>query len=203
MKKKGKLQFSLMNNIDKAVRILEEGGVIVFPTDTAFGIGCRIDRLKAIERLFQIRKRPLNMATPVLVSGLEMAKSYWDSDTKEVEEKLISKYWPGALTIILKANKNLVPSLVRGGGENIGIRMPANDLILEIIQKTGVPILAPSANLHGEQTPYSINDLDKYIVQLVDLVLEGYSHFKNASTVIDCTKKPWEILRQGALKVNI
>lgn len=192
-----------MNNIDKAVKVLEEGGVIVFPTDTAFGIGCRIDRLKAIERLFEIRKRPLSMATPVLVSGLKMAKSYWDSDTKEVEEKLISKYWPGALTVVLKANKNLVPSLVRGGGENIGIRMPANDLILEIIKESGVPILAPSANLHGEQTPYSINDLDKYIVQSVDLVLEGESHFKNASTVIDCAKKPWEVLRQGAIRVNI
>ena len=191
------------SNISKAIEILNKGGVIVFPTDTAFGIGCRIDREKAIERLFEIRKRPLNMATPVLVSSLEMAKKYWDSDIKEIEEKLISKYWPGALTIVLKANKNSVPSLVRGGGNNIGIRMPKNDLILEIIEKVGVPILAPSANLHGEQTPYSKNMLNKYIVQSVDLVLDGDCSLKNASTVIDCTQKPWKILRQGALSINI
>jgi len=191
------------SNIGKAIEVLNKGGVIVFPTDTAFGIGCRIDREKAIERLFGIRKRPFDMATPVLVSSLEMAKKYWDSDTKEIEEKLISKYWPGALTIVLKANKNSVPSLVRGGGNNIGIRMPKNDLILEIIEKVGVPILAPSANLHGEQTPYSKNMLNKYIVQSVDLVLDGDCSLKNASTVIDCTQKPWKILRQGALSINI
>ena len=191
------------SNISKAIEILNKGGVIVFPTDTAFGIGCRIDREKAIERLFEIRKRPLNMATPVLVSSLEMAKKYWDSDIKEIEEKLISKYWPGALTIVLKANKNKVFSLVRGGGNNIGIRMPQNDLILEIIEKIGVPILAPSANLHGEQTPYSINDLNKDIVQSVDLVLDGDCSLKNSSTVIDCTQKPWKILRQGALEITI
>jgi len=192
-----------MNNVNQAVEILNKGGVIVFPTDTVFGIGCRIDNLGAIERLFKIRKRPLDKATPVLVSNLEMAKSYWDSDTRQVEEKLISKYWPGALTIVLKADKEKVLSLVRGGGENVGIRMPKNDLILEIIEKVGVPILAPSANLHGEQTPYSKNDLNKYIVQSVDLVLDGECLYKNASTVIDCTKNPWEILRQGVLKVNI
>ena len=191
------------SNISKAIEVLNKGGVIVFPTDTAFGIGCRIDREKAIERLFGIRKRPFDMATPVLVSSLEMAKKYWDSDTKEIEEKLISKYWPGALTIVLKANKNSVPSLVRGGGNNIGIRMPQNDLILEVIEKVGVPILAPSANLHGEQTPYSKNMLNKYIVQSVDLVLDGDCSLKNASTVIDCTQKPWKILRQGALSINI
>ncbi len=191
------------SNISKAIEVLNKGGVIIFPTDTAFGIGCRIDNQKAIERLFEIRKRPFNMATPVLVSSLEMAKKYWDSDTKEVEEKLISKYWPGALTIVLKANKNKVFSLVRGGGDNIGIRMPQDDLILEVIEKAGVPILAPSANLHGEQTPYSKNMLNKYIVQSVDLVLDGDCSLKNASTVIDCTQKPWKILRQGALSINI
>ena len=191
------------SNIGKAIEVLNKGGVIVFPTDTAFGIGCRIDREKAIERLFGIRKRPFDMATPVLVSSLEMAKKYWDSDTKEIEEKLISKYWPGALTIVLKANKNSVPSLVRGEGDNLGIRMPQNDLILEVIEKVGVPILAPSANLHGEQTPYSKNMLNKDIVQLVDLVLDGVCSLKNSSTVIDCTQKPWKILRQGALSINI
>lgn len=191
------------SNISKAIEVLNKGGVIIFPTDTVFGIGCRIDREKAIERLFEIRKRPFDMATPALVSSLEMVKKYWDSDIKEVEEKLISKYWPGALTIVLKANKNLVPSLVRGGGDNIGIRMPKNDLILEVIEKVGVPILAPSANLHGEQTPYSKNMLNKYIVQSVDLVLDGDCNLKNSSTVIDCTQKPWKILRQGALSINI
>ncbi len=191
------------SKIDRAVKILNKGGIIVFPTDTAFGIGCRIDSQKAIERLFQIRKRPTNMAAPVLVSSLQMAKKYWEADTQEVEEKLISRYWPGALTIVLAANKSLVPDLVRGGGETVGIRMPQYNQILEVIEKVGVPILAPSANIHGEQTPYSKNMLNKYIVQSVDLVLDGKCTLKNASTVVDCTQKPWKVLRYGALDIKI
>ncbi|MBI3984808.1 MAG: threonylcarbamoyl-AMP synthase [Candidatus Levybacteria bacterium] len=191
------------SDIDKAVQILNSGGIIIFPTDTAFGIGCRIDRIDAIERLFNLRQRPIRMATPVLVSSIEMAKKYWESLEANVEEKLIKKYWPGALTIVLKARKDLVPSLVRGGGGNIGIRMPNDKQILEIIEKTGVPILGPSANIHGEQTPYSKNMLNKYLVQSVDFVLEGECSIKNASTVVDCTKTPWQILRKGAVELKI
>ena len=189
--------------IEKAVEILNKGGIIIYPTDTAFGIGCRIDKKEAIERLFSIRNRPLSLPAPVLVSGKEMAKKYWFYLPEEVEKKLIEKYWPGALTIILPANLSVVPSLVRGGQENLGIRMPDNELILDIIKKTGVPILGPSANLHDEQTPYSIKDLDKNLIQKVDLVLDGSCALKNASTVIDCSKKPWKILRHGAININI
>ena len=189
--------------IEKAVEVLNKGGIIIFPTDTAFGIGCRIDKKEAIERLFSIRNRPLSLPAPVLVSGKEMAKKYWLHLPKEVEKKLIEKYWPGALTIILPANLSVVPSLVRGGQGNLGIRMPDNELILDIIRKTGVPILGPSANLHDEQTPYSIKDLDKNLIQKVDLVLDGSCALKNASTVIDCSKKPWKILRHGAININI
>jgi len=190
-------------NIDSAVKILNSGGVIIFPTDTAFGVGCRIDKDEAIKRLFSIRKRPLNMPIPVLVSKKEMAERYWESLPTEVEEKLIKKYWPGALTIILPANLNLVPSLARGGRKNIGIRMPDNDLILEIIEKCGVPILGPSANFHNEQTPYSFNELDKNLIQKVDFVLNGKSKFKNTSTVIECSSSPWRILRKGAIDIKI
>jgi len=107
------------NRMEEIANILNKGGIIIFPTDTAFGIGCRIDNQKAVEKLLKIKKRPLNQPTPVLVSNLEMAKKYIESIPKGVEEKLIRKFWPGALTIILKAKENLVPELVRGGGENL------------------------------------------------------------------------------------
>src|SRR3989344_9552037 len=190
-------------NIDSAVKILNSGGVIIFPTDTAFGIGCRIDSNEAIKRLFSIRKRPSTLPMPVLVSGKEMAKKYWSHLPKDVEKKLIKKYWPGALTIVLPANLNLVPSLARGGRKNIGIRMPDNELILEIIEKCGVPILGPSSNFHNEQTPYSFNELDKNLIQKVDLVISGQPRFKNTSTVIDCSSSPWRILRKGAIDIKI
>lgn len=193
----------MTTDINKAVEILNQGGIIIFPTDTAFGIGCRIDNEFAIKRLFKIRKRPVFQATPVLVSSLLMAEDYVDSIQQDVKEKLIDKFWPGALTIVLPSKKDKVPDLVRGGGDNIGVRMPNNQITLEIIKGVGVPILGPSANFHGEKTPYELKELNNELVKLVDYVVSGECELKKPSTVIDCSKTPWEILRQGALKVNI
>src|SRR3990167_6731761 len=106
-----------MNNWQKALEVLKDGGIVIFPTDTAFGIGCRIDNEKSIERLFKIRNRPENMAVPVLVNSVEMAKQYLMPITHDVQKKLIKVYWPGALTIVLPCRTDNVPSLVRGMGE--------------------------------------------------------------------------------------
>ena len=184
-----------------AIKILNAGGIIIFPTDTAFGIGCRIDSEKAIKRLFQIRKRPETQATPVLVSDIKMAQEYLLPIPSEVKKKLIDKYWPGALTIILDCNKVKVPELARGGGETLGVRMPNHPFASEIIKNVRVPILGPSANFHGEKTPYSFEDLDPELVKLVDYVVPGECTVKEASTVINCCVEPWEVLRQGAIKI--
>ena len=189
--------------ISEAVRILNNGGIIVFPTDTAFGIGCRIDNKKAIEKLFKLRRRPQNQPAPVLVANLEMAKEYVKEITDEVITKLINPYWPGALTIVLQCRISKVPELVRGGGNTIGLRMPNNNLVLALINRAGVPVLGPSANFHGEKTPFSIKDLNPELVKLADYVLDGECLFNNISTVIDVTKKPWRILRQGQLEIKI
>lgn len=190
-------------NIYKAVEILRNGGIVVFPTDTAFAIGCRIDSKKAVQKLFQIRKRPANQAAPVLVDGLEMAASYLKLIPQEVKEKLIDRYWPGALTIVLPCLKDKVADLIRGGSDNLGVRMPNYPVALEIIKKVGVPVLGPSANFHGKKTPFCFDDLDKELIKLVDFVLEGECSIKQASTVIDCSTKPWKILRQGAVELRI
>ena len=189
------------NQIDEAVKILNQGGIVIFPTDTVFGIGCRMDNQNTVQRLFKIRKRPQSQAVPVLVSDLEMAKKYASDLPDNVVQKLVKPYWPGALTIVLKVNKETVSELVCGGGETIGLRMPNHPVILEIIKKVGV--LGPSANFHGETTPYEFKDLNPQLISLVDYVVEGECLVKQASTVIDTTLTPWKILRQGAISVNI
>lgn len=192
-----------MNKVDKCIEILNKGGIVIFPTDTAFGIGCRIDKVEAIQKLFKIRKRPISQATPVLVSSIDMAKEYFANIPKDVEEKLIKKYWPGALTIVLPVKENKVNDLVTGGSKSIGIRMPNNLNVLKIIEGVGVPILGPSANLHGEKTPYKIEELDISLVDQVDYVLDEKAGGLEASTVIDCSQKPWKILRNGAIDISI
>jgi L-threonylcarbamoyladenylate synthase len=191
------------NQVDEAVKIFNQGGIVIFPTDTAFGIGCRIDNEKAIKKLFKIRNRPAIQPAPILVNGLEMIKEYVIEVSTGVTQKLINPFWPGALTIVLKANTANIPSLVRGGGGTIGIRMPNNPIALAIIEKIGVPILGPSANFHGEETPYEFKALNKELISLVDYIVEGECKGKKASTVIDCIKTPWQILRQGEIDIKI
>lgn len=190
-----------MDDVKKAVKILKDGGIVIFPTDTAFGIGCRIDDEKAIKRLFTLRKRPETQATPVLVSSLQMAEKYLQQVQKDVIEKLIKPYWPGALTIVLQSRTDKVSNLVRGGGENLGIRVPNHLTTLTLIDGVGVPLLGPSANFHGEATPYMFEDLNKELIGQVDFVVPGVCQTKQASTVIDVTEEPWKILRQGAIHV--
>lgn len=189
--------------IEKVVGILKKGGIVIFPTDTAFGIGCRIDDRKAVKRLFKIRKRPETQATPVLVSSIEMAQEYLEPIPKDVIDKLIKPYWPGALTIILRCNKVKVPSLVRGGGSTVGIRIPNHPITLSLVKRVGFPILGPSANFHEEKTPYRFEDLNPELVNLADYVVAGECLLKKQSTVIDCSEKPWRIFRQGAIELKL
>lgn len=187
-------------NLREAIEILNNGGVIIFPTDTAYGIGCRMDNEDAVRRLFEIRKRSQTKSVPVLVNSIEMAQYYTLPISQEVEEKLIKPHWPGGLTIVLPSRVEKVPPLVRGGGNTIGIRMPNHKVPLELIKGTGVPILAPSANFSGGETPFSFSSIDQSLVGLVDYVIEGETGTK-PSTVVDCSVMPWKVLRLGVVKI--
>jgi L-threonylcarbamoyladenylate synthase len=191
-----------MDDVVKAVQILKGGGVVIFPTDTAFGIGCRIDDESAIKRLFTIRKRPETQATPVLISSLYMAQPYLKQVPQDVIEKLIKPYWPGALTIVLKCRSKKILPLVRGGTDTLGIRIPNHLTTLALINGVGVPLLGPSANFHGDETPYLFENLNRKLIEQVDFVVSGECYTKNASTVIDTTQIPWKILRQGAKQIK-
>ncbi|EKD85974.1 MAG: hypothetical protein ACD_37C00549G0003 [uncultured bacterium] len=192
-----------MNNWQKALEVLKKGGIVIFPTDTAFGIGCRIDNEISVERLFEIRKRPKNQATPILVSSIDMAKRYVQETISEKAYNLMKKYWPGALTLVLPANLQTVPALVRGGGTTVGLRIPDETSLIGMIEKLGVPILGPSANFHGGETPYKFEQLSKELIEKVDFVVRGKTKQLNTSTVLDVTKEKWKILRQGAVSINI
>lgn len=191
-----------MKNVAEAIKILKNGGIVVFPTDTAFGVGCRIDDGKAIRRLFELRRRPKSQATPVLVETLEMAQKYLLPLPQEVKN-LMKKYWPGALTLILPCIRLKVPALVRGGGLTLGVRIPDYPVTRRLIREVGMPILGPSANFSGAKTPYKYEDLDPKFLAKVDFVIkEGESKWGKSSTVIDCSQKPWKIVREGAIKIE-
>lgn len=187
--------------INQAVKILQQGGLVIYPTDTAFGIGCRIDNRKAVAKVFQVRKRPSDQAVPVLVDSINMAENYLSPLPNNVR-RLMKRYWPGALTIVYSCQQDKVLSLVRGNGKTLGVRMPDHKIALALIRSAGVPLLGPSANFHGEKTPYRYQDLDKNLVKLVDLIIPGFCTRGDVSTVVDCTKHTFKIIRQGAIKLE-
>jgi len=188
----------MKDNETKAITVLKGGGIVIFPTDTAYGIGCRIDDTSAIDRLYKLRNRPLTQATPVLVSSLEQALQYYDSPSDTVFQ-LAKAHWPGALTIVAPCRVDKVYILVRGGKTTIGLRMPNDDSLLRIIQAVGVPILGPSANFHDKPTPFTFESLDPDLVAKVDFVLPGLPGSGEVSTVVDASVTPYRIIREGAI----
>jgi len=185
-------------SIQEAISVINSGGIVVFPTDTAFGVGCRIDNVKAINRLFKIRNRPMMQPLPILVSSQEQSLAYYSSPS-DIVRHLMDTYWPGALTIVDYCKKDLILSPIRGGGETVGMRFPNHRVAQLLIEGAGVPIVGPSANFHGKPTPFTFDSLDPEFLELVDYVVPGECKGKLSSTVVDCTTDPYTIIRQGAV----
>lgn len=189
------------NNTQKAIEVLKNGGVVIFPTDTAYGIGCRMDDETAVKRVFDIKKRLLDNALLVLVDSIEMAEKYVMFYHRSLI--FVKKYWPGGLTVFLPCKKELVPSIVRAGADILAVRFPKHKIIEQIIHEVGVPIIATSANISGESTPYSLDQVDKKLIDQVDYVMDGECTYKQESTIVDCTVNPWKIVRSGAVEIEL
>lgn len=190
-------------SINRAIEVLKKGGVVIFPTETAYGIGCRVDDEGAVRRLIRIRKREKEKPFLALVSSMVMAKKYLQELPSEVGD-LMKEFWPGPLTIVYFCRKGLVPAEVRAEGETLGVRMPGHQATSDLVKGVGVPILAPSANFAAEPPPFKLDEINSELVKKVDYVLKlPCGGFKKSSTVIDCTKKPWQILRKGAVEIEV
>lgn len=188
--------------IQQAAESLKHGGVGIFPTDTVFGIGCRLDDEEALRRLFKIRNRPEEKAVLAVVDSVQMAEKYV-SISADVKEKLIKQYWPGGLTIVLPCDTKKVPEIARGGGLTLGVRQTDHRVLLALVKAVGVPIVAPSANFAGDPTPKTFAEVNKELIALADFALDMPSGGNTASTVIDCAVSPWKMLREGAVKVTL
>lgn len=189
MKKQEELK---LQEIKKAAEILKNGGVVIFPTDTVYGIGCRFDDKDAINRIYDIKSRPKDQPFPILVSSIDQVKQL--ATITPLAEELIRKYWPGGLTIVLNSKE---------GSQKIGFRMPRSSLISLLIDLVGRPIIGTSANFHGQKSTSSFKQLDSELIKITDFVIRSNSKKGIESTVIDATINPPKITRQGAVKINL
>jgi L-threonylcarbamoyladenylate synthase len=188
------------NAIHEAAEIIRRGGIVIFPTDTAFGIGCRMDDHAAVDRLYGIRERPVSQAAPVLVDSIEMAEKYLFQPS-DLTLRIMKQYWPGQVTVVSPCVRDAIYAPVRGGGDKIGFRMPDHTGLMALIGLVGVPILAPSANFHGGETPFSYSRLDRRLLEKADFALEGECKIGIVSTVVDTTYYPPRYIRRGYIQI--
>ncbi|MFN3966138.1 MAG: L-threonylcarbamoyladenylate synthase [Endomicrobiia bacterium] len=190
-----------IKKIKIASEAIKKGKLVAFPTETVYGLGTNAFNPEAVSKIFEVKGRPFN--DPLIVHIAE--KNYIFKLAKEIPEeaiKLIDKFWPGPLTLVLKKSK-IVPDIVTAGLETVAIRMPKNKIALSLIKYARTPIVAPSANIFGKPSPtcakHVVNDLDGK----VDIILDGgKTEIGVESTVIDMTQKPFRILRPGGVTVE-
>ena len=187
-----------LKEILKIVEILRDGGVIIYPTDTIYGIGCDITKSKAVERVARIKKiNPEKTALSFIFSDLSHISDYCKPLNNSIF-KLLKKNLPGPFTFILDANSN-VPKLFKSSKKSLGIRIPNNNIIREIIRELGNPIL--STSVHDEDTIIEYTTDPELIHEkfgdLVDLVIDGGYGGNVPSTIVDCTGDEPVITRVG------
>ena len=182
--------------LKEAGEIIKKGGIIVFPTETVYGIGVNALKEDAVKKLYKIKKRPEDKPISLLINSIEMIKQV-AKDITTLEYALIKEYFPGPLTIILK-KKDIVPNIVTAGSDTVGIRMPANDIALKLIEYAGVPIAAPSANISGNPSGTKLDTIMNEFKENVDLYIDGgESEIGLASTIVQVIDGMPHILRQG------
>jgi len=182
----------------RALEVLRAGGVIVYPTDTVYGVGCRIDHEAAVARVFALKGRAATEALPVLLADPAQLDEY-GTQVSAAARRLAALHWPGALTIVVRRSTR-VPAAVAGGGETIGLRVPGHAVPRALVRELGVPIVGTSANTHGAPPPVTAQQAVFDLGDRVDLVIDGgRCPIGGASTVVDATGDSPRVVRQGAL----
>lgn len=199
--------FDWKNNVDeselnKIKEILDNDGVIIFPTDTVYGIACNCFSEKAIKKVFDIKKRPENKPINVLSNSLDKIKLV-SKNINEKEKFLIDKYMPGALTIILDKNEK-VSDILTAGLDTIGVRIPKNNISLRILENLSYPLATTSANISGDSAGIKISDFLKEFDGVVDAIIDGgETDLKVASTIVRVeSDNKLKIIREGTLKIK-
>ena len=194
------LKFSIQS-AKLAGNIVRAGGIIVFPTDTVYGIGCDPLNDESVRRVYEIKKR-LGKPMPILAKDLNDVERI--AEMSEIEFKIVSKLWPGQLTILLKAKPSFRISRLMSEDRRIGVRIPASLQTLTIIEESGGLLVGTSANVSGLPPPQSIQELDEEILRSVDLVIDGgRCLIGKPSTVVRLVDEDrLRILRLGSITVE-
>ena len=186
--------------LDEAARVLGRGGLVAFPTETFYGLGAAALDRRAVRRVFEVKGRPASMPLLVLVDSEAMVGRV-ALEIPARARALMTRHWPGALTLVLRASAGLPAELTAGTG-TVGVRLPAHATARALVRALGAPVTAPSANPTGAEPPTTAGAVLAHFGDALDLVLDGGPTAGGApSTVVDVTVDPPRVIRQGAVVV--
>lgn len=193
-----KLPPGVKEQIRDGISVLKRGGLVVFPTDTVYGLGACLNSLPAVERIYQLKQRPRSVALPLLLSDIaqisEVARV-----VPQVAWLLARSFLPGALTMVLPRAES-VPDIITGGGETIAVRIPAHPVTIALIKGVGMPIVGTSANVSGRPSALTAGEVFSQFSNRIDLVIDGGRCPGGIeSTIVDITGEVPRLLRPGAI----
>ncbi len=203
---KTKLEILKEDNIDKSIisdaaTVIKNSGLVVFPTETVYGLGANALDEEAVKKIFQAKGRPQD--NPLIIHVCDKNIDKFVLNMPNVAKILMDKFWPGPLTVILQKSE-IIPYATSAGLESVGVRMPSNNIARELIKEAKVPIAAPSANISGRPSPTNVERCIEDLNGKVEYILGGeISKFGLESTIIDCTVNPPCVLRPGAITLDM
>ena len=184
--------------IRKVVNVLEQGGIIIYPTDTVYAMGCSIKATKAIEKIARFKGlNPLNPDLSIIFHDMSQLSEYTVIRDNNIF-KLLKKNLPGPFTFLVQANSQ-IPKLFRNKKKTVGIRIPDNNIVLQLVRELGTPIITTSVHDQDEMIEYTTDPeliYEKYR-DFADAVIDGGYGKNEASTIVDCTGEEIKIIRQG------
>jgi len=195
------LSLDIQEQIKRGVSILRAGGIAAYPTDTVYGLGASASLPRAIERIYEVKERPPNMALPLLLSDVSQITGVAES-VPEIAWSLIHAFLPGALTLVLQKSSS-VSDIISGGGTTVAIRIPAHPVPVALVEGLGAPIVGTSANLSGKPSPLTAGEVHSQLGSKVDFIIDGgRCPGGKESTVVDVTGETPVVLREGAITLK-
>lgn len=188
------------NAISEIAESIRKGQIVVFKTDTVYGMGASAFDGDACKRIYDIKGRPLYKPLVMLISDVSMLDEIVESITP-IEQKLMDTFWPGALTIKFRKKKNVLPDIVSAGDDFVRVRLIKEGLAYNLIKASNVPIVAPSANLSGSKTGTKIEAVTNELGGKVDYILDGGNVNNDiTSTIVEVKNEEVIIIREGKIK---
>jgi tRNA threonylcarbamoyl adenosine modification protein (Sua5/YciO/YrdC/YwlC family) len=182
-------------HVKQVVECLRQGGVIIYPTDTTYGLGCDIFNRKGVKKIFQIKQRDNRKPFSFICSDLAEISNY--AQVSNFAFKIMKRHLPGPYTFVLDATK-IVPDSLSTKQKTVGVRIPDNKICRDIVKLLGHPLVTTSANISGAETPQDPQEIDEAMGRMVEMVVDGGISLAEASTVISLVDDKIEVLREGS-----